>query len=76
MVRVRRVRGFAYLNPDGSWSFREDFPCVAQTGGESWNGHPWTLSDPSLPTYQDCPRCGARRVRVPTALVPGPLQQS
>jgi len=84
------VTSFAYLDPDGTWSFREDFPCVlrhveaiATTGGqaevetsETWPSHPWTITDPSVPTYQDCPRCGARRIRVPTALHPKPLQPS
>lgn len=36
--------------------------------GETWPGHPWAITDPTLPTYQDCARCGLRRFRVPPAL--------
>lgn len=41
---------------------------------ESWPAHPW-VTDADVPTVQTCPRCGARRLRVPAALAtskPGP----
>lgn len=52
---------------DGTYRVVAEPTCTV-LGAESWPSHPWTITDPTVPTYQDCPRCGARRVRIPRAL--------
>jgi hypothetical protein len=53
----------------GDWQLLlEEPPCRPQRL-EEWRGHPWAVTDPGLPFYQDCARCGLRRLLVPRALV-------
>ena len=61
-----RVTAYAYWI-EGSYRIVVEPTCTV-IGSETWRAHPWTVTDPTLPTYQDCPRCGARRVVIPEAL--------
>lgn len=69
---------FAYwMGAEYGYRFVPEPPCVTPpamdrdgnivAATETWPGHPWIVNA-DVPSYQDCPRCGARRIRVPGAL--------
>lgn len=60
------MSGAAYYLSTGWVRGIDEPPCTWQ--GETWARHTWTPTDPHLPAYQDCSRCGLRRLLIAEAI--------